>query len=464
MVVEKLLSALTFIRANQSGLLCVLGGFLLNLCFSLDFSYANLNTYITSYMRSNGNNDNLEYKDFIFLSATKSMSQGLLMFVGGLMSHQLGARVSIVIGCITLLLGYSLTFLTLDSTFPMVILSIGCCHGLGFCLVYSTVVGVAQQWFPATIRGLISSLVLSGYGFGSFMWIPMETAFVNPNNVDPAGDGYYVDEGLLSRVPWLFLAIGGCLAGLSLPGVLLLREPPKPADDDESMKLGNCEDNSMSEVVPRSMTPRQVLQSKVFYKIWLGQFANALSQVLLANWQKSYGLTLVSSDRFHANVGIVTSLCNGFSRILWGSLYDRFGYRRCTLAIGLTVTAVTLSLPLLNLCERNSHVVRVLWFLLMATNYSTFPGSYAIMAASMAAAFGPAHYRANFGLLFTLTVAYYIVFLICSQVPFIFDCLGFVGMFIMSGGVGLLGLLVTATTPHTFSLTEPLNSIPKRNK
>ena len=28
--------------------------------------------------------------------------------------------------------------------------------------------------------------------------------------------------------------------------------------------------------------------------------------------------------------------------------------------------------------------------------------------------------------------------------------------------VGLLGLLVTATTPHTFSLTEHLNSIPKR--
>jgi len=280
--------------------------------------------------------------------------------------------------------------------------------------------------------------------------------------VDPDADGYYVDKGLLGRVPWLFLVIGGCIAGLSLPGVLLVREPPQPADNDDSVKLRNCEENPMSKVVATSMTPKQVLQSKVFYKIWLGQFANALSQVLLANWQKSYGLTLVSSDRFHANVGIVTSLCNGFCRILWGTLYDRFGYRKCTLAIGLTVTAVTFSLPLLNLCEKNSDTARVLWFLLMAANYSTFPGSYAIMAASMGEAFGPAHYRANFGLLFTLTVAYYIVFLICSQVPFIFDSLGFVGMFVMSGGVGLLGLLVTATTPDTFAGTEVLNSIPKK--
>ena len=39
---------------NKSGTLCTLGGFLLLMCFALDFSYSNLNTYITSYMRRNG--------------------------------------------------------------------------------------------------------------------------------------------------------------------------------------------------------------------------------------------------------------------------------------------------------------------------------------------------------------------------------------------------------------------------
>ena len=34
--------------------------------------------------------------------------------------------------------------------------------------------------------GLMGSIVVSGYGFGSLIWIPVETAFVNPDNVKPA--------------------------------------------------------------------------------------------------------------------------------------------------------------------------------------------------------------------------------------------------------------------------------------
>ena len=29
------------------------------------------------------------------------------------------------------------------------------------------------------------------------------------------------------------------------------------------------------------------------------------------NWQKSYGLELITSDKFHANIGIFTNFCNG---------------------------------------------------------------------------------------------------------------------------------------------------------
>ena len=49
------------------------------------------------------------------------------------------------------------------------------------------------------LSGLISSLVISGYGYGSLIWIPMETAFVNPDNVDPGEGGYYDNQDLLDR-------------------------------------------------------------------------------------------------------------------------------------------------------------------------------------------------------------------------------------------------------------------------
>ena len=44
----------TFISQNRAGSLATLGGFLILLTFSLDFSYSNLNTYVVSYMRRNG--------------------------------------------------------------------------------------------------------------------------------------------------------------------------------------------------------------------------------------------------------------------------------------------------------------------------------------------------------------------------------------------------------------------------
>ena len=41
--------------------------------------------------------------------------------------------------------------------------------------------------------GLMSSIVVAGYGFGGAIWIPLETVFVNPNNTaavaeDPTDD------------------------------------------------------------------------------------------------------------------------------------------------------------------------------------------------------------------------------------------------------------------------------------
>ena len=151
--------ALRFAKANQSGILVVIGGFFLNVCFSLDYSYANLNTYVTSYMRQNGHNPDMEYKDFIFLTAGKRMTQGVLSIFGGMLSQRMGARLAILVGCVILIAGYSVTFFSLESNFFLVVLSVGVCHGVGFTLVYATAVGVAQQWFPAHIRGFTAFYV-----------------------------------------------------------------------------------------------------------------------------------------------------------------------------------------------------------------------------------------------------------------------------------------------------------------
>ena len=107
-----------YISTNRRGLLCCLGGFLLCLSQSLDYSYPNLNTYITSYLRKNGfeteeerntidllnlfisrHNPGLTYGDFIFLSSAKNLTTGIFSFLGGFVSLKLGVKPTIALGC-----------------------------------------------------------------------------------------------------------------------------------------------------------------------------------------------------------------------------------------------------------------------------------------------------------------------------------------------------------------------------
>ena len=75
----------------------------------------------------------------------------------------------------------------------------------------------------------MSNIALSGYGFGAAIWIPIETTFVNPYNIQAVGstDKYFEDPRMLENIPKLFLLLGGIFVGLQLVGLLLIFEAPE---------------------------------------------------------------------------------------------------------------------------------------------------------------------------------------------------------------------------------------------
>ena len=85
----------------RRGWLTVLGGFLLFLTFASSYSYSNINTYLTSYMRNNntnGHNHDLRYADFVYLSTAKTILAAVSMpFIGNL-CRIIGCKWSIAIG------------------------------------------------------------------------------------------------------------------------------------------------------------------------------------------------------------------------------------------------------------------------------------------------------------------------------------------------------------------------------
>ena len=57
----------------------------------------------------------------------------------------------------------------------------------------------------------MSSIAVAGYGFGSVIWIPLETAYVNPQNIDPIA----VDENVTNSDKYkTFFKLFICIANL----------------------------------------------------------------------------------------------------------------------------------------------------------------------------------------------------------------------------------------------------------
>ena len=141
------------------------------------------------------------------------------------------------------------------------------------------------------------------------MWIPTETAFVNPGNLAPAPancsteheecgeERYFTDEAVLGKwvandektVKWIFnqlmpflfccsipncfLLLGGILTVLCIVGLSLVSECPNTLEDTASA----------SAITPATELPslgmKEVLSSRLFYKIWFGFFAISVTQV-----------------------------------------------------------------------------------------------------------------------------------------------------------------------------------------
>ena len=79
------------------------------------------------------------------------------------------------------------------------------------------------------------------------------------------------------------------------------------------------------------------------------------------------------------------------------------------------MTLGTSSLPLLPLLGNDTLAAQTGYATVMVVLYGTFPGIYSVVAAAVADAFGPLHYKANFGLLFTQAVVYSAAILTATQ-------------------------------------------------
>uniref|UniRef100_T1J0H8 Major facilitator superfamily (MFS) profile domain-containing protein n=1 Tax=Strigamia maritima TaxID=126957 RepID=T1J0H8_STRMM len=269
------------------GFVVLFGSMLLHLTFGNGYTIGNMIPYIASYLRVMGSNSNTSASDLMWIQTMGNIGQGLFINLGGIMSSYIDPRISICIGSIIASVGITISYFAVHHSLALLAFTYGLLYGIGKGIAYMAPITICMTWFPQN-RALITGLIVGSLGFGGFIFSPVQTQYINPNNIAPNEHGFFTDPQLINRVPNVFFLLGAILSSIQLIGYLLL------SFDSSNTKY----EETSTEIVKsttetcQSFTPKQMLCHRQFYVLWVTFFLNVQLVTFINAMCKSVRITL----------------------------------------------------------------------------------------------------------------------------------------------------------------------------
>ena len=290
----------------------------------------------------------------------------------GLLAGKLSAKNAVRVSAVLFLAGF---FIASRCQSPITLyLGFGLLCGLASGLAYNGVMSTMVKWFPDK-PGLISGVLLMGFGGGSFLIGKLYQAWT------PAGiGGWRTSFVVLGIICCVVLAV--CSFFFVAPGA------------DFTVPAGK---GGRAVAAPREdIKPAVMLKRPAFwlYYVW----AIAVSAAGLALISQASGVVWeASADQTAASVATIVgliSICNAVGRVLFGGMYDKFG-RSLSMQLVNGLFILTSVVLLLAMSSR-SVVVVIIGFVIGGLAYS---GVTPTNSAFCCAYFGPTSYPVNFPLI-----------------------------------------------------------------
>ena len=290
----------------------------------------------------------------------------------GLLAGKLSAKNAVRVSAVLFLAGF---FIASRCQSPITLyLGFGLLCGLASGLAYNGVMSTMVKWFPDK-PGLISGVLLMGFGGGSFLIGKLYQAWT------PAGiGGWRTSFVMLGIICCVVLAV--CSFFFVAPGA------------DFTVPAGK---GGRAVAAPREdIKPAVMLKRPAFwlYYVW----AIAVSAAGLALISQASGVVWeASADQTAASVATIVgliSICNAVGRVLFGGMYDKFG-RSLSMQLVNGLFILTSVVLLLAMSSR-SVVVVIIGFVIGGLAYS---GVTPTNSAFCRAYFGPTSYPVNFPLI-----------------------------------------------------------------
>ncbi|XP_022235725.1 uncharacterized protein LOC111083472 [Limulus polyphemus] len=218
------MNCLEKLRRNKDRILAVFGGFLIYVCLGYYLTFGNMTTYMTSYLKLRVD-ESITYTRSLWILSTCIIGRGFITVLGGYLEQKIGTRWPVAIGCLFFSLSVFLTAWSIKAGFGAVVIVYGLLQGFGLGLDYIPPLVTPVKWFPEK-SGLATSFISCGFGVGPLIFNNVITSYLNPKNVSPNEDGYFTDDDLLDRLPYVLLILTGLLVLFQVTACILLKPHP----------------------------------------------------------------------------------------------------------------------------------------------------------------------------------------------------------------------------------------------
>lgn len=310
-------------------------------------------------------------REFAEISATKlSFTFTLCMIsfclggiLGGILQKRTSPKIILLASGILFALGFIASSRVKEIS--ALYFTYGVLAGLASGLVYNTVMSVVISWFQ-DCQGLISGVLLMGFGFGSMILGYVYTACTQDQI--GAWRNTFIEFGIL-------IALVCCLSAIFLK--------KKPLQDGTNIEINDSNDDT---------PPFQMLTKGLFwlYFIW-AVLLSAAGLALIAQAGSFAGIIAdnYSSETIAFVVGLI-SIFNGVGRIFFGAVYDQIGRKKTMLLITIIFLVAAATLILAQL--KCSFIFMIIAFIAAGFSYG---GITPTNSAFVYSEYGQLHYSEN---------------------------------------------------------------------
>lgn len=220
--------------------------------------------------------------------------------LGSLVQKKIGFRIVLLTGSVAIFAGYFLVSLIETDDIRYLYLCFSFLVGGGMGVVYPLLLDLVGRWFPDQ-NGLCSGVLTMGFGSSALLLVrPVAALF------SVAGIGWRGAYRILGYAALFSLLL--C--------VLILRVPSSDASAS-ARKLRS----------ERSFTTAEMLRHSSFWLLFIYLIFNGVTGAVVVALAYDYCISLAFSSSVAATLVGVVAVFNGASRILFGRLFDKFGYK-----------------------------------------------------------------------------------------------------------------------------------------